>query len=449
LPIVSKVFESLVAGSLAPFLSSRLNPRQFGFRKGHTSLDMMVDLCERWSHALKDGKEVRAAALDLSKAFDRCWFEGILFKLERKGVSGPLLAWFRSYLFGRKARVNVEGSFSGFSPVCAGVPQGSVLGPLLFLVMIDDLFDVVENQLSVFADDSTLWSIVPNTASRATVAASLNNDLEQINLWSKRWLCQYNHDKSEVLTVSRKNDVKRRRSKDEGTGIDDLHPPLSFGGCAIEEKRSIKFVGLIVSYDLSWNEHVRSVAKNAKMSLSLLRRLRAYLSPPALATIYKSHVRSRMEYMGPIWGGAGSSVLESLNVIERAAKDIMGPDQGKKLDSLAHRRGISTFKLSFLHRLVNGAAPIAVRDLRPARMVRAPNCAARSTRSRLKQLNALVPPVVKCDDPGYWSNSCIKIGITAFNSLSPECQSLFDLQHFKKAANNHSLPSPFFAFAVR
>lgn len=159
LAILSKTFESVVADSLKKHIAPQLNPRQFGFRSGHTTLDLLLNMIQRWTDAVAAGLEVRAIALDISKAFDKVWHEGLLFKLQFKfGIVGCLLAWFRSYLSGRTQRVNINSSYSDLKPINAGVPQGSVLGPLLFLIFIDDLFDEMENNLDVFADDSSLLS---------------------------------------------------------------------------------------------------------------------------------------------------------------------------------------------------------------------------------------------------------------------------------------------------
>ena len=162
LPILSKLLETVVSDALKKQFASLFHPRQFGFRSNHTSLDLLLNMTQNWMHALALGQEVRTVALDISKAFDKAWHDGLLWKLEEKfGVSGSLLRWFRSYLSGRTQRVFVNGAYSESKSILAGVPQGSVLGPLLFLVFINDLFEVVSNNLDVFADDSSLgqsWS---------------------------------------------------------------------------------------------------------------------------------------------------------------------------------------------------------------------------------------------------------------------------------------------------
>jgi hypothetical protein len=459
LAIMSKVLETIVALPLCEFLAERLSPHQFGFRKAHTSLDLLAGMAQRWANALKEGKDVRAIALDISKAFDRVWHAGLLWKLERKGISGVLLAWFRSYLVGRKLRVLLGSAASKYFPITAGVPQGSVLGPVLFLVMIDDLFDAVENELDVFADDSTLWSVVDSPAARVSVAESLNKDLAAIEQWSKSWLVTYNHTKTELVTFSRKRDVlafqKNGLNKDGHVlALPALnpHPSLSFCSTVLPESTSFKIVGLTFTSKLCWSKHINNVAVNARRAIGLVKRLTRYLNPAALSTIYKSHVRSRMEYLCPIWGGAAAADLEKLNVIQRrvtrliqvketdAVKAAARADCKRipsDLDLLAHRRGVSG--LCFIHRLVNNTAPVAVRGLTPT-LAPPPT---RSTRHSTTHPPYLVLNTIRRTDADFWSNSCINICSRAYNALSRDCQTETDLRAFKVMANDTTLPPPF------
>ena len=267
LPILSKLLETVVADRLKPFLRPLLHYRQFGFRTGRSTIDMLTQLSQNWTNALGKGQEVRAVALDISKAFDKVWHAGLLLKLARWGISGTLLAWFTSYLSDRRQRVCLNGSSSPFLSTNAGVPQGSVLGPILFLVFINDLFYKVENNLDVFADDSTLWAVIPKISSRTEVADSLNKDLAAIQNWATTWLVTYNQTKTELVTFSNKNDMKRFRKnaldKKKGSYFNHPtacpHPPLyfypkwpslsgPFKPTPLPERPGVKIVGLTFSF---------------------------------------------------------------------------------------------------------------------------------------------------------------------------------------------------------
>ena len=134
-------------------------------------------MTQPWLKSLGLGGEARAVALDFAKAFDKVWHDGLILKLERLGVSGSLLLWFKSYLSDRLQLVVVGGCVSSLLPVRSGVPQGSVLGPILFVIFINDLFNVVENSLDVFADDSTLHCTIDDKKDRVVKAESLQRDL--------------------------------------------------------------------------------------------------------------------------------------------------------------------------------------------------------------------------------------------------------------------------------
>ena len=133
------------------------------------------------------------STFDISKAFDKVWHEGLLFKLEQNGISGNVLTFFKSYLCNRKQRVVLNGSESPFFLVKSGVHQGSVLGPLLFLVYINDLETDIKSKIKFFADDTMLFSIVhdPNTT-----ASELNHDLETISKWAYQWKLSFNPEQA-------------------------------------------------------------------------------------------------------------------------------------------------------------------------------------------------------------------------------------------------------------
>ena len=136
---------------------------------------------------------------DFSKAFDKIWHKGLLYKLDKYGIAGNINKWFASYLDGRKQKVLVNGSTSSWKEIKAGVPQGTVLGPLLFLLYINDLPDNLDNPSRLFADDTSLLKVHrPNE----DVTMSLNQDMEKINIWTKQWKMSLNPKKTEAMTIS-------------------------------------------------------------------------------------------------------------------------------------------------------------------------------------------------------------------------------------------------------
>ena len=183
LPICSKIFERLIYNELFTFFTDNnlISPNQSGFRPGDSCVNQLIAITHEIYKSFDDGLEVRGVFLDISKAFDKVWHEGLLLKLSLNGISGNLLKLLRDFLYCRKQRVVLNGQNSSWENVNAGVPQGSILGPLLFLIYINDLSNGVSSNCKLFADDTSLFSVVNNIQSSA---ATLRNDLTVISNWA-------------------------------------------------------------------------------------------------------------------------------------------------------------------------------------------------------------------------------------------------------------------------
>ena len=183
LPIFGKIFEKLIFDAIYLHLCENglLNVNQSGFRPGDSTVNQLLLITHKIYSAFEENpsRETRAVFLDLSKAFDRVWHDGLMYKMECCGISGDLLTLIQSFLSDRKQRVVLNGKSSQWSTISAGVPQGSVLGPLFFLVYINDLVDNVNSDVKMFADDTSLFSTVTNETVTAEV---LNRDLEKARL---------------------------------------------------------------------------------------------------------------------------------------------------------------------------------------------------------------------------------------------------------------------------
>ena len=177
---IGKVLEKIVHKYIYNFLSEHQvkTTLQSGFIPGDSTVNQLVDIYNTFCRALGDGKEVRAIFCDISKAFDRVWHKGLLFKLQSVGISGSLLQWFTDYLHNRKQSVVIPGVSSNWSTVVVGVPQGSILGPLLFLLYINDIVENINSSIRLFADDAILCIIVDNPLHAAN---QLNTDLSKIH----------------------------------------------------------------------------------------------------------------------------------------------------------------------------------------------------------------------------------------------------------------------------
>ena len=201
----NKVLERLISKNLYNhFLDNNfLSSFQSGFIPGDSTANQLIFLYHTFCEALDAGKEVRAVFCDISKAFDRVWHTGLLYKLRAAGVTGNVLQWFKKYLPDRKQRVVLPGMSSAWNFINEGVPQGSILGPLLFLVYIIDIHVVTDigSNVRLFADDTRLYIIVDNPL---VAAEALSADFEKISRLAATWLVTFNPNKSVALLLSHK-----------------------------------------------------------------------------------------------------------------------------------------------------------------------------------------------------------------------------------------------------
>ncbi len=284
LPIFGKVFEKILFDGIYGHLNENglITSRQSGFRPGDSTINQLLSITHKIYSAFEEipSHETRAVFLDLSKAFDRVWHEGLLYKLQCSGIDGNLLSLIRNYLANRKQRVVLNGKSSQWASISAGVPQGSVLGPLFFLVYINDLVDNVHSDARMFADDTSLFSVV-NEVNRT--AEDLNRDLETVRLWAWQWKMQFNADKTEEVIFS----CKRRKPS---------HPPLSLGSNEIDTKSEHKHLGLTLDSKLNFESHIREASLKARRGIGMIKYLSKYVSRNVLDQIYKLYVRPHLDY---------------------------------------------------------------------------------------------------------------------------------------------------------
>ena len=186
-----KLMERCIHKHLTRYLKqySIITPFQSGFQTGDSIVNQLLHMYNDFAKALDEGKEVRVVFLDISKAFDKVWHKGLIFKLQSIGISGNLLEWFTDYLANRKQRVCLNGHASSWKIPNAGVPQGSILGPLLFIIYINDIVNHIRTNIRLFADDTTLYEIIDDPL---LTGININTDLRTIMSWAKTWLVMFN-----------------------------------------------------------------------------------------------------------------------------------------------------------------------------------------------------------------------------------------------------------------
>ena len=287
LPICGKILEKIIFNSLYSYLNTNelITKNQSGFRPGDSTTNQLLYLVDEIHQAFDnyDSLEVRAVFLDISKAFDKVWHDGLIFKLEQNGISGNLLKLFHNYLKDRKQRVVLNGSFSDYSSIESGVPQGSVLGPLLFLIYINDLEKNIKSNVKFFADDTMLYSIVKDPE---LSASDLNQDLHTIQQWAHQWKLEFNPDPTKQAT-------EVQFSCKTGT---INHPQLTFNACVVPKVNEHKHLGLILDPGLSFEKHIIEKIIKAKKSVGIIKHLSRFLPLKTLDQMYKALVRSHLDY---------------------------------------------------------------------------------------------------------------------------------------------------------
>ena len=223
------------------------------------------------------GLDVRGVFLDISKAFDKVWHNGLIYKLKQNGVAGNLLNTLTNFLKERKQRVILNGQYSTWTNVEAGVPQGSILGPLLFLIYINDLPENLVSNPKLFADDTSLFSVIRN---KHLSAQNLNEDLNKINHWAFQWKMSFNPDPSkqaQEVIFSRKLEKS-------------VYPPLHFNNIAVTQSTTQKHLVMLLDVKLDFQGHLKNIYSKVNKTIGLLRKLHNILPRLLLLTICKSFI---------------------------------------------------------------------------------------------------------------------------------------------------------------
>ena len=287
LSVVSKVFEKLVNNRIVDHLEKcgLFSDFQSGFRSSRSTADLLTVVSDRIAMAFNKSGATRAVALDISKAFDRVWHAGLLHKRKPYGISGQIFGLISCFLSNRRPRVVLDGKSSQEYPVNVGVPQGSILGPTLFLLYINDLPDDVICNIAIYADDTTLYPKCDQAFDlwqQIELASERESDLRDTVDWGKKWLVDFNAGKTQLVSFDRSNN---------SSSID-----VKMDGSVLEEKSSFKMLRLTFSSKLNWGSYIISIAKTASKKIGALIHSMKFLSPDVALYLYKSTIHLYMEY---------------------------------------------------------------------------------------------------------------------------------------------------------
>ena len=257
LSCVGKLMERVIYKHMYNFFiaNNLIYKLQSGFLKGHSTVHQLIDIYHQVCLGIEAGQLTCMVFCDVSKAFDRVWIKGLLFKLKQNGVSGNVLKWAESYLTARQQQVFVGSSLSNYQVTSAGVPQGSVLGPLFFLIYINDIADHLLSITRIFADDTSLAFTASNVAD---IEGIINHDLHFISNWSNQWLVDLNPNKTEAMLFTLKKNVPL--------------PSLYFNNTLVNFVDHHKHLDITLSSDCKWHEHIQNILSSASKVLFTINR---------------------------------------------------------------------------------------------------------------------------------------------------------------------------------
>ena len=311
-PIVSKILESFLYSWLPRSVSGQIDNLQFGALKRSNSTMALLYMFHKWYEAMDTpGTCLRICPLDFSKAFDRIDFNILLQKLINMGIHPVLINWIANFLTDRRQRTRIGSDYSCWRPLNGGVPQGTKLGPLLFLIMVNDL--KVSDDSVKFVDDTTLREIITSAQSSTSV---LQPQIDECSSWVARNNMKLNPTKTKEIRVC------------FSTYDVEALPPLTIDGCTISVVSHAKLLGLIISEDLKWVLHVDFICKKAAKRLYALRLLKRSSIPSSkLVRVFNTCIRPILEYACVVWHHSLPKYLsDQIERIQRRALRIIFPD---------------------------------------------------------------------------------------------------------------------------
>ena len=316
LPVISRLFEKLVFDQLYQHMEENhlFSPDQSGFLRLHSTLTCLLKNTEDWYNGLDLGQLVGLVFIDLKKAFDTVDHEILCKKLQVYGVQHRELSWFRSYLTCRKQFCRVNGVASDIEDIEVGVPQGSCLGPLLFLIYINDLPQAVQGStVSMYADDTSLCH---QSNDITQLNKAINNDLRHLDTWLQGNKLSLNVAKTNSMLITTKQ--KRNILKDTNLDLD-----LNLRESELEVVQKTKYLGVQIDCSLDWKEQIKAVSAKVSRAVGFLKHAKNFLPRETLKTLYTGIVEPHFRYCCSVWGCCGSTEINQLQKLQNRAARIV------------------------------------------------------------------------------------------------------------------------------
>lgn len=294
---ICKCMEKVIIRTLTPYLMEKdvLPSTQHGFLPGRSTITNMTSCLSDWTAAFDRNQQTDVIYLDFEKAFDKVPHQMLLYKLNHYGIRGNLFKLISNFLTRRYFQVRINGSLSTKHKVTSGVPQGSVLGPLLFLLYISDLARGIKTNIIFFADDTKLY------ANPETSYVNLQHDLRLVESWAKQWRMKLNEDKCTVLSI----------------GMNCTHKTYTLNELSLRHVEQQEDLGITVTGNLKWYVHISKITKKANSLLYFIQRAFQDRSIDLILKIYKSYIRPKIEYGQIIWSPYFQKDIDLIEKIQR------------------------------------------------------------------------------------------------------------------------------------
>ena len=356
---IIKTFERVIRKKLVEYLEKEniLCRNQHAFRKGRSCLTQLINHIDQILQNFLENKDTDSIYLDFAKAFDKVDHALLLSKLHKYGIRGRLHAWFVSYLRDRQQTVVIDGKKSYTSNVLSGVPQGTVLGPILFILYLNDMKSCVKSSIiSSFADDTRIQKAIAKEEDKDDLQADLNECIS----WSEANNMQMHQDKFELLQHST-GSSKLLQELPFSTEYNEYH---TTDGTYISPAYSVRDLGINIVPDLKWSHHINKISDNARRITAWVLSVFADRSPETMLYLYKALIRSKLEYVCPVWDTSKIEDIETLEGVQRFYTSKISTfshlhyyDRLRALNLMSLQRRRERYSILMIYKIINGLAP--------------------------------------------------------------------------------------------
>ena len=335
-----------------------LADEQHGFRARRSCETQLLQTIQDIADGMSEGDQVDAVLLDFSKAFDKVPHKRLMYKLDHYSIRGKTHEWIQDFLTERKQHVLLEGKRSTTADVISGVPQGTVLGPLLFLTFINDMPQQTKSEIRLFADDSLLLRRIRSPQDTEI----LQNDLTALEKWGKDWQMEFNPNKCTVIHIT--------------TRKHPIATPYLLHDHALAREENSKYLGATINQDLKWNKHIANTTTKANRTLGFVKRNMKDCKTSAKAAAYKTLIRPTLEYASVVWDPYTKANVQQLEKVQRRAARlatgnytdytpgaVTGLLKDLGWDTLERRR--TRNRLSMFYKIQHGQAEVTTENIIP------------------------------------------------------------------------------------